>query len=56
MLGKAAGDPSLRRAIGYAAQTAAIYLDLTVAENLRYFGAVLGAPASDSTACSTSSI
>ena len=47
VLGRPAGDPSLRRVIGYAAQTAAIYLDLTVAENLRYFGAVLGAPAGD---------
>ena len=47
VLGRAAGDPSLRRSIGYAAQTAAIYLDLTVAENLRYFAAVLGAPGSD---------
>jgi ABC-2 type transport system ATP-binding protein len=47
VLDKPAGDPTLRRSVGYAAQTAAIYLDLTVAENLRYFGAVLGAPASD---------
>jgi ABC-2 type transport system ATP-binding protein len=47
VLGEPAGDPALRRSIGYAAQTAAVYLDLTVAQNLRYFADVLGAPASD---------
>jgi len=47
VLGSPAGDPSLRRVVAYAAQTAAIYLDLTVAENLHYFAALLGAPASD---------
>jgi ABC-2 type transport system ATP-binding protein len=47
VLGLRAGSPMLRRRIGYATQTAAIYADLTVAENLRYFAAVVGAPASD---------
>jgi ABC-2 type transport system ATP-binding protein len=47
VLGRPAGDPGLRRSIGYAAQSAAVYVDLTVAQNLRYFADVLGAPASD---------
>jgi ABC-2 type transport system ATP-binding protein len=47
VLGHPAGDPALRREIGYAAQTAAVYADLTVAENLRYFAAVLAAPRTD---------
>jgi ABC-2 type transport system ATP-binding protein len=42
VLGLAAGDPRLRRRIGYATQDHAVYLDLTLRENLRYFGAVLG--------------
>jgi ABC-2 type transport system ATP-binding protein len=44
MLGRPAGDPLLRSRIGYATQDAAIYTDLTLAENLRYFGTVLGLP------------
>jgi ABC-2 type transport system ATP-binding protein len=36
-----AGSPSLRGQIGYVAQSSAIYLDLTVEENLRYFAGVL---------------
>jgi ABC-type multidrug transport system ATPase subunit len=47
VLGEPAGAPGLRRLIGYAAQTAAVYGDLTVAENVRYFAAVLGAPEGD---------
>ena len=42
LLGHPAGDPRLRRRIGYATQDNAVYSDLTLAENLRYFGAVLG--------------
>jgi ABC-2 type transport system ATP-binding protein len=45
VLGREAGDASLRREIGYVTQAAAVYLDLTVAENLRYFAAITGAPA-----------
>jgi ABC-2 type transport system ATP-binding protein len=41
------GVPALRRAVAYAAQTAAVYGDLTVAENVEYFRAVLNAPAGD---------
>jgi ABC-2 type transport system ATP-binding protein len=47
VLDEPAGAPALRSAVAYAAQTAAVYADLTVAENVRYFAAVLGAPASD---------
>jgi ABC-2 type transport system ATP-binding protein len=44
ILGAQAGDPRLRRRIGYATQDCAVYTDLTLAENLRYFGTVLGLP------------
>lgn len=37
-----AGTPALRRRIGYVTQAPAVYDDLTVEENLRYFAAVLG--------------
>ncbi|XRQ06496.1 ABC transporter ATP-binding protein [Actinomadura welshii] len=47
VLGEPAGSPGLRRRVGYATQTPAVYADLTVAENLRYFAAVLGAPRGD---------
>jgi ABC-2 type transport system ATP-binding protein len=47
VLGQPAGSPPLRRKIGYATQNPAVYADLTVTEALRYFAAVLRAPASD---------
>ncbi|MGW5719078.1 ABC transporter ATP-binding protein [Amycolatopsis sp. NPDC003865] len=47
VLGLPAGSSPLRRRIGYATQNPAIYADLTVREALRYFAAVLRAPASD---------
>ncbi|WP_433499267.1 ABC transporter ATP-binding protein [Sphaerimonospora sp. CA-214678] len=47
VLGEAAGSAGLRRSIGYSTQSPAIYRDLTVRENLRYFAAVLGAPRED---------
>jgi ABC-2 type transport system ATP-binding protein len=46
LLGLPAGDPRLRCRVGYATQDPAIYSDLTLAENLRYFGTVLGLPRS----------
>lgn len=46
VLGERAGTPGLRRRIGYMAQGSAIYLDLTVRENLAYFCGVLGLDAS----------
>ena len=47
VLGVPAGSAALRRRVGYSTQFPAIYHDLTVTENLRYFAAVLGAPPSD---------
>ncbi|HEY0408898.1 MAG TPA: ATP-binding cassette domain-containing protein, partial [Candidatus Dormibacteraeota bacterium] len=47
VLGLPAGSPPLRRRIGYSTQAPALYADLTVAQNLRYFAAVLRAPAGD---------
>jgi len=42
LLGLPAGAASLRHRVGYATQDPAVYTDLTLAENLRYFGTVLG--------------
>jgi ABC-2 type transport system ATP-binding protein len=47
VLGRPAGDPALRREIGYASQQASVYDDLTVAENIAYFAVAVGAPKSD---------
>ncbi|GHF53124.1 multidrug ABC transporter ATP-binding protein [Streptomyces mashuensis] len=47
VLGRPAGDASLRGRIGYDPQAAALHTDLTVTEELRYFAAVLGAPPCD---------
>jgi ABC-2 type transport system ATP-binding protein len=46
VLGEPAGSASLRRRVGYVTQAPSVYGDLTVAENLRFFGSVLGVPAS----------
>jgi ABC-2 type transport system ATP-binding protein len=43
VLGLDAGDARLRGAIGYASQSASIYPDLTVVENVQYFAEILGA-------------
>ncbi|HEY5033462.1 MAG TPA: ABC transporter ATP-binding protein [Actinomycetes bacterium] len=47
VLGRAAGDPELRRLLGYVTQAPAVYTDLSVVENLRYFAAVVSAPRDD---------
>jgi ABC-2 type transport system ATP-binding protein len=47
VLGRPAGSSSLRSRVGYVTQAPSVYADLTVAENLRYFAAVLGAPPGD---------
>jgi ABC-2 type transport system ATP-binding protein len=47
VLGLPAGAPKLRGRIGYVTQEPSVYGDLTVAENLRFFAAVLGIPADD---------
>jgi ABC-2 type transport system ATP-binding protein len=41
VLGLPAGSPPLRSRVGYVTQAPAVYGDLTVAENLRYFAALL---------------
>ncbi|MEP6667111.1 MAG: ABC transporter ATP-binding protein [Nocardioidaceae bacterium] len=47
VLGQPAGSTVLRRSVGYVTQAPSVYADLSVRENLRYFAAVLGAPAAD---------
>ncbi len=47
VLGRPAGSPALRRRVAYDTQAASVYADLTVAQNLRYFARLVGAPASD---------
>ncbi|WP_225752896.1 ABC transporter ATP-binding protein [Actinotalea sp. Marseille-Q4924] len=42
VLGLPAGDPRLRRRLGYVTQSPSVYADLTVRENLRYFARVVG--------------
>jgi ABC-2 type transport system ATP-binding protein len=44
VFGIEAGSPPLRTRIGYMTQAPSVYGDLTVLENLRYFGRVLDAP------------
>lgn len=48
VLGSEAGSRSLRSRIGYVTQSPAIYPDLTVIQNLRYFGSLVGATRQDS--------
>ena len=45
VLEEPAGSERLRSRVGYMTQTPAVYGDLTVRENLRFFARVLGAPA-----------
>jgi ABC-2 type transport system ATP-binding protein len=47
VLGEPAGSPGLRARVAYVTQTAAVYGDISVRDNLRYFARMLGAPASD---------
>lgn len=49
VLGKPAGNRLLRRAIGYVTQTPAVYSDLTVEQNLRYFARLARASRQDVT-------
>ncbi|WP_110180461.1 ABC transporter ATP-binding protein [Nocardioides solisilvae] len=42
VLGEEAGSPGLRHRVGYVTQATSVYGDLGVAENLRFFGRVLG--------------
>ena len=43
VLGEPAGSPGLRRRVAYTTQSPAVYDDLTVAENVRYFARLVGA-------------
>ncbi len=45
VLGVPAGSPTLRQRVGYMTQAPSVYGDLTVRENLVYFGRLLGADA-----------
>jgi ABC-2 type transport system ATP-binding protein len=45
VLGLPAGASALRRRVGYVTQAPSVYGDLSVRENLRYFGRVVGAAA-----------
>jgi ABC-2 type transport system ATP-binding protein len=45
VLGRPAGDRSLRPRVGYMTQAPSVYADLSVRENLAFFSRVLGAPA-----------
>lgn len=47
VLGEPAGTSVQRRRVAYDTQAASVYGDLTIAQNLRYFARVIGAPASD---------
>ena len=42
VLGKKAGDPSVSPRIGYMPQETALYLDLTIHDNIRLFGEIYG--------------
>jgi ABC-2 type transport system ATP-binding protein len=42
VLGSPAGTPALRSRVGYVTQAPSVYGDLTVRENLAYFGRILG--------------
>lgn len=44
VLGSPAGSAALRGRVAYMTQAPAVYGDLTVAENLRYFATLVGAP------------
>lgn len=47
VLGKRAGDPSIFPRIGYMPQEIALYLDLTVHDNIRLFGEIYGMSKAD---------
>lgn len=47
VLDRPAGSAALRRRVSYDTQASSVYGDLTVRQNLRSFGRLIGAPASD---------
>ncbi|GAA4656239.1 ABC transporter ATP-binding protein [Arthrobacter cryoconiti] len=50
VLGRPAGDATLRGEIGYVTQAVSVYKDLSVLENVRYFGAMSGCSHADAVA------
>jgi ABC-2 type transport system ATP-binding protein len=42
VLGHPAGDAALRRRVGYVTQSPSVYADLTIRENIAYFGRAVG--------------
>ncbi len=46
VLGEPAGSPALRRRVGYVTQAPSVYDDLSVRENIAYFGSMVGASSS----------
>ena len=51
VLGRPAGDRTLRDQVGYVTQAPSVYDDLTVAENVRFFSRVLGTDAAEVDRC-----
>ena len=49
VLDRPAGDPALRREVGYMTQAPSVYADLTVEANVSYFGAMHGRKRTDTT-------
>ncbi|MBG6179226.1 ABC transporter ATP-binding protein [Arthrobacter sp. CAN_A1] len=49
VLDRPAGDPTLRREVGYMTQAPSVYADLTVEANVSYFGAMHGRKRTDTT-------
>ncbi|KAA9108289.1 ABC transporter ATP-binding protein [Microbacterium rhizomatis] len=47
VLGQPAGSRMLRTRVAYDTQSASVYGDLTIHQNVRYFGRVIGAPQTD---------
>jgi ABC-2 type transport system ATP-binding protein len=47
VLGQPAGSRSLRHRVAYDTQSASVYGDLTIEQNLRYFARLIGAPRGD---------
>ncbi len=47
VLGLPAGDPALRRRVGYVTQSPSVYPDLSVAQNLAYLATIVSAPPED---------
>ncbi|MDQ1578870.1 MAG: type transport system ATP-binding protein, partial [Microbacteriaceae bacterium] len=47
VLDSPAGTPGLRKRVGYTTQSATVYDDLTIRQNLDYFRLILGAPRGD---------